>query len=80
MSADVAAAGMIFVILMLILVLAIIALVVFFFVFWIMMLVDCATRKFRNDNDRIVWILVIILAGIIGALIYYFVIKHPDKH
>lgn len=45
------------------------------FAFWIAMLVDCLKRKFKNDTDRIVWILVIIFAGIIGALIYYFIVK-----
>jgi hypothetical protein len=45
------------------------------FIFWIAMLVDCLKRKFKNDSDRIVWTLVIIFIGIIGALIYYFVVK-----
>lgn len=48
-------------------------------VFWIFMLVDAAKRKFSNENDKIIWILVIVLAGIIGAIIYYFVIKVKDK-
>lgn len=50
------------------------------FIFWILMIVDVAERKFKNDNDRIVWILVVVLAHIIGAIIYYFVIKKPDRH
>lgn len=49
-------------------------------VFWIWMIVDCARRNFKNDNDKILWILVIVLAGIIGAIIYYFVVKfEQDK-
>jgi len=49
-------------------------------IFWIFMIVDVAKRKFPNENDKIVWILVIVLAGWIGAIIYYFVIKSPaDK-
>ncbi|MFH1290837.1 MAG: PLDc N-terminal domain-containing protein [Nanoarchaeota archaeon] len=48
-------------------------------VLWIWMIVDCAKRKFKNDNDKILWILVIVLAGIIGAIIYYFVVKHKNK-
>ena len=43
--------------------------------FWIWMIIDCATRKFKNDTDRVVWILVIIFTSVIGALIYYFVVK-----
>lgn len=57
------------------LVIAIIALVVFCFVFWILMIVDCANRKFKNENDKIVWILILIFLQVIGAIIYYFVIK-----
>lgn len=43
------------------------------------MLVDAASRKFHSDSDKIVWILVIVLVGIVGALIYYFVIYFGDK-
>jgi hypothetical protein len=49
------------------------------FVFWILMLVDCIKRKFKEGSDKIVWILVIIFTGIVGALIYYFIIKVKDK-
>lgn len=45
------------------------------FIFWIAMLIDCLKRKFKNDSDRIIWVLVVIFAGIIGATIYYFVVK-----
>jgi prolipoprotein diacylglyceryltransferase len=48
---------------------------IFSLVFWILMLVDCAKRKFKESSEQIVWILVIVLAGIIGALIYYFIVK-----
>lgn len=53
-------------------------------IFWIWMIVDCATRdNFKADNDKVIWILVLVFAGIIGAIIYYFVIKRsldPVKH
>ncbi len=39
---------------------------------WIWALVDCAMREFEG-NDKIIWILVILLANWIGALIYLFV-------
>ncbi len=45
------------------------------FVFWIFMLIDVAKRNFKEQNEKIVWILVVALVGIIGALIYYFVVK-----
>ena len=47
-----------------------------FMAFWIWMLVDCATREF---NDKVVWIIVLMFAGIIGAIVYYFVIKKKNK-
>lgn len=61
------------------LILFIVALFVFVFVFWILMLVDCVKRDYKHDSDKIVWVLVIVLTGIIGALIYYFIVKAKDK-
>jgi hypothetical protein len=45
--------------------------------FWIWMLVDCIQREFppKEQNAKIVWILVIIFAHWLGALIYFFVVK-----
>ena len=48
-------------------------------VFWIMMLIDAVQRKFSKENDKILWVLVIVLAGIIGALLYYFMVKRKGK-
>ena len=39
--------------------------------FWIWMVVDCAINE-PAGNDKIVWLLVIILLHFIGALIYFF--------
>ncbi len=52
---------------------------ILFFVFWIIMLVDAAKRKFKESSDKVVWILVIIFANFIGALIYYFVVYNKEK-
>lgn len=57
------------------LVLIAIILVILFFIFWILMLVDCVKRDFKNQNEKIVWVIVIALLGIIGAAVYYFVVK-----
>ena len=45
--------------------------------FWVWMLVDCIQHEFppQEQNAKIVWILVIIFAGWIGGLIYFFVVK-----
>jgi hypothetical protein len=40
-------------------------------VFWIMMIVDCATRQ--SDPDRLVWIVIILFTHFIGATLYYFI-------
>lgn len=45
-------------------------------IFWIWMIVDCAQKKFKNENDKIIWILIIVLTGVIGAIIYYFVARN----
>ncbi len=44
-------------------------------IFWIWMIVDCLTKDFKHDTDKIAWILVIIFTFIIGALIYFFIVK-----
>ena len=44
-------------------------------IFWIWMLIDCIKREFSGSNEKVVWILLIILTGILGAIIYFFVIK-----
>ena len=49
-------------------------------IFWILMIIDAAKRDFKQENDKIMWILIVVLTGIIGALIYYFMIKKPNKH
>ena len=48
---------------------------ILFFAFWIWMIIDCATRKFKNKFEKIVWLLIVILVNWIGALIYFIVIK-----
>jgi hypothetical protein len=45
--------------------------------FWIWMIVDCATKEPSEGNDKLIWLLVIVLAGVVGAIIYYFVRRAP---
>ncbi len=47
-------------------------------VFWVWMVIDCATKEPSEGNDKIVWLLIILLTNIIGALIYYFV-RRPQR-
>jgi phage-related holin len=39
-------------------------------ILWIWMIVDCATKEKSEGNEKVVWILVIVLTHWIGALIY----------
>ena len=55
--------------------LIIVILLVLGLIFWIAMIIDCTKRNFKKDSEKIVWILVLIFLGILGAVIYYFVVK-----
>ena len=55
-----------------------IALAIFLFVFWILMIIDCVKRNFKNETEKIVWILVLVFLQILGAIIYYFAIKRAN--
>ena len=46
------------------------------FVFWVMMLIDLFKRtNWKQESDKTLWILLVILLGYLGAIIYYFAIK-----
>jgi hypothetical protein len=49
--------------------------------FWLWMLIDAITRIPSGGNTKLIWILVLIFTGVIGALIYFFVQrpKNPPK-
>lgn len=44
--------------------------------FWLWALVDCLQRAPANGNDKIVWVLVVILLKPLGAILYA-VIQRP---
>jgi len=47
-------------------------------IFWVWMIVD--VLKHEDEKEKMLWILVVLLAQIFGAVIYYFVRKrHRDK-
>ncbi|MBP9759100.1 PLDc N-terminal domain-containing protein [Candidatus Dojkabacteria bacterium] len=48
-------------------------------VFWIIMLIDAIKREYQNENDKIMWILLLVFTGSIGALVYFFV-EYRKKH
>jgi len=46
------------------------------FIIWLLMLIDAIRRKkWENENEKVIWLLVIILGNVVGAIVYYFVIK-----
>jgi F-type H+-transporting ATPase subunit alpha len=45
------------------------------FAFWLWMLIDCIQHETDQGDQKIVWVLVIVFAGVIGAAVYYFVRK-----
>jgi hypothetical protein len=47
-------------------------------ILWIWMLVDCATKEKSEGNDKLIWILVIVLTYWIGALIYL-IVRRPKR-
>ena len=65
---------------MFLVILIILGIAIFSFVFWLKMLIDATKRNFKNEeNEKIVWILIIIFTGLIGALIYYFVVMRRNE-
>jgi hypothetical protein len=44
-------------------------------VFWIVEIVDVSRREFRDPNNKVIWLLVIIFLHFLGALLYYFIGK-----
>lgn len=48
------------------------------FAFWIWMLVDCIQHE-PSGTEKIVWILIIIFTGVIGAAIYFFVRRGKNR-
>ena len=49
------------------------------FALWLWMLVDCAQAPEPpgDSNHRLVWILIIVFTGWIGALLYFFLVRRP---
>lgn len=43
--------------------------------FWIWMIVDCAKRSFRNSVEKIIWLIIVVIFGWVGALVYLIIIK-----
>jgi drug/metabolite transporter (DMT)-like permease len=52
------------------------AVAIFFFIFWIRMLVHAIKTESEN---KAVWIILIVLLQVLGAIIYYFAVKRKSN-
>jgi tetrahydromethanopterin S-methyltransferase subunit E len=43
--------------------------------FWIWMLIDCVKKNFPQPADKVIWFIVVFFLNLLGALIYYFIVK-----
>ncbi len=48
------------------------------FIFWLWMLIDCAMKEPSIGNDKLIWILIIILLPLVGSVVYFFV-RRPER-
>lgn len=46
--------------------------------FWIWTLVDCLQNETSENNEKLLWMLLIIFTEVIGAAIYFFV-RRPKR-
>lgn len=49
-------------------------------IFWIWTLIDCVANKRLTETQRVIWVLVIFFAGIIGSLVYFFAGRAPKVY
>ena len=40
-------------------------------IFWIWMLIDCVMNEPSQGNDKLIWVIIIVFAQLLGALIYF---------
>lgn len=52
-------------------ILLIFAFILAFLGLWVYTIVDIAKSKFADDTTKIVWLLVVLLTGIVGSVIYW---------
>ena len=46
--------------------------------FWIWTLVDCVTNEPSEGNEKLVWVLIIVLLSWVGALVYV-IVRRPQR-
>ena len=48
-------------------------------VFWVAMIRDCWISTHPGSRERYVWLLIVVLGKLVGALAYYLLKKRPDQ-
>ena len=43
------------------------------FVFWLWTLIDCLKRTFKDNVEKLIWVLVILILPVLGSVLYYFI-------
>jgi len=43
-------------------------------VFWIWTIVDACKRHFRDNSERALWVIIMLIFGVVGSIIYYFAV------
>jgi uncharacterized membrane protein YphA (DoxX/SURF4 family) len=46
-------------------------------IFWVWMLIDCLQR--RRFEDKLVWVLVLLFLNVLGAILYYLLVKSKNR-
>jgi hypothetical protein len=49
------------------------------FIFWFINLLDILKNEFEQSHNKIIWVLVVILLGPLGALLYFFMGRFEKK-
>ena len=48
------------------------------FAFWIWMLIEVATKETSEGDHKLVWLLIVLFGGGLGAILYFFV-RRPQR-
>jgi O-antigen ligase len=49
------------------------------FIFWLVMLLDVVKKDFKKSDDKIMWVLILLFANWIGAVIYYAIVFREER-
>ncbi len=52
------------------------------FIIWIISLIDVLRKSdedFKNSNERLLWVLIVLLGGWIGGVVYYFMVYRKNN-